>query len=106
MLEEMNLTLKKYEQDMRDESLIFLEPPSIDIRIINQKSILAILPDALDPLDGFIDNKTLVYKFIIPHSKIISFREQLDHMNITERTMFPGLDGLSDYLKRRYSYYV
>lgn len=104
MLKEMNLTLKKYDQDMKDECLIFLEPPSSDIRIVNQKSILAILPDALDPLDDFVDHKTVVYKFVIPNDKISSFREQLDFMNITERTMFPGLDGLSSYLKRRYSY--
>lgn len=104
MLEEMNLTLNKYDQDMKDESLIFLEPPSSDIRIVNQKSILAILPTALDPLDHFVDSKTVVYKFIIPYDKILSYREQLDSMNITERTMFPGLDGLSNYLKRRYHY--
>lgn len=68
------------------------------------KSILALLPNALDPLDNFVDSKTVVYKFVIPYDKIFSFREQLDSMNITERTMFPGLDGLSNYLKKRYHY--
>lgn len=104
MLEEMNLTLKKYNQDMKDKSLIFIEPPSSDIRIVNQNSIFAVLPNALDPLDNFVNSKTVVYKFVIPYDKIISFREQLDSMNITEGTMFPGLDGLSNYLKRRYYY--
>ncbi|MCI8346977.1 MAG: FRG domain-containing protein [Bacilli bacterium] len=107
MLEELNISINDYNQDMENKSFIFLEPPSIDNRIVNQFSHLAIIPDALDPLDDFLSGipfEKIVYKFIIPYDKIDLFRKQLDYMNITERTLFPGLDGLASYLKRRYGY--
>lgn len=107
MLEELNISIADYNQDMESKSFIFLEPPSIDDRIVNQFSHLAIIPDPLDPLDDFlagISFEKIVYKFIIPYDKIELFRRQLDYMNITERTLFPGLDGLAGYLKRRYGY--
>ncbi|GFI42732.1 MAG: FRG domain-containing protein [Dorea sp.] len=107
MFEDMGLTIEKYNKDMKDSCVVFLEPPSIDSRIVNQFSHLAILPDTLDPFDSFLENLTIeqvVYKFIIPKDKISLFRNQLDKMNITERVLFPGLDGLASYLKRRYSY--
>lgn len=107
MLQEMNISIDEYNQDMENKSFMFLEPPSIDNRIVNQFSHLAILPNALDPLDDFLNSISLekiVYKFIVPYDKIDLFRRQLDYMNITERVLFPGLDGLADYLKRRYGY--
>ncbi len=107
MLEELNINIEDYNQDMENKSVIFVEPPSIDFRIVNQFSHLAIIPDLLDPLDNFLDNLSLdkvAYKFIIPYNKIELFRKQLDYMNITERILFPGLDGIASYLKRRYRY--
>lgn len=108
MLEELNISIDDYNQDMEDKGFIFLEPPSINDRIVNQFSHLAVIPNSLDPLDRYLDEIPLeqsVYKFIIPYKKIDIFRKQLDYMNITERTLFPGLDGLARYLKRRYDYY-
>lgn len=107
MLEELNISIDDYNQDMEDKGFIFLEPPSIDDRIVNQFSHLAIIPNSLDPLDRYLDKiplRKVVYKFIIPYEKVDMFRKQLDYMNITERTLFPGLDGLARYLKRRYGY--
>lgn len=107
MLEDLGITIADYNSDMGDRSIVFLEPPSIDSRIANQFSHFAIIPDALDPLDDFLNNLLIeraVCKFIIPSDKISLFRQQLDSMNITERTLFPGLDGIASYLKRRYAY--
>lgn len=109
MFEELGITIEDYNHDMNDKSIVFLEPPSIDSRIVNQFSHFAVIPDALDPLDDFLRNLTIekvAYRFIIPCDKIKLFRRQLDHMNITERTLFPGLDGISNYLKRRYTFDV
>lgn len=105
MLEELGISIPEYNRDMGDFSLLFLEPPSIDARIVNQFSHFALIPDMLDPLDDFLMQLTMpqvAYKFIIPSKNKRVFRQQLDTMNITERTLFPGLDGIASYLSRRY----
>lgn len=105
MLNELKLTISEYNRDMGNSSILFIEPPSIDQRIINQFSHFALIPNALDPMDDFLQQLTIpgvTYKFLIPPSKKRVFRQQLDTMNITERTLFPGLDGIASYLARRY----
>lgn len=104
-LNEMRISISDYNRDMGNSSLLFIEPPSIDQRIINQFSHFALVPDCIDPLDDFLDKikiPNVAYKFLIlPQNKII-FKRQLDTLNITERTLFPGLDGIASYLSRRY----
>ena len=40
--------------------------------------------------------------YIIPKNMKWRLRDMLDQMNINERIAFPGLDGLSDWIKRHY----
>lgn len=105
MLDELGITIEKYNYDMKKSGFIFLEPIAVDARITNQWSIFAILPEKLDPLDNLLHNskfKELAYKFIIPSNEISTMRNQLDSMGINERVLFPDIDGLASYLKRRY----
>ncbi|MBU3914871.1 FRG domain-containing protein [bacterium] len=86
------------------EFLLFFEPPSIDDRIINQYALFSVMPTNERAIDDWLnDHPELYRRIIIPASKKWEFRDKLDQCNITERVLFPGLDGLSSYLKRYYS---
>jgi hypothetical protein len=87
---------------------VFFEPPAMDARITNQYAIFSALSDPRMALDEWL-NIPAVRKHV-PHRKIIlpatlkwEVRDKLDHSNITERLLFPGLDGLSLWLRRYYS---
>ena len=96
-LEEFDLLSKK-------DFLMFLEPPSIDDRIVNQFALFSIISNPRRRLDDWLQSHPDVYvKIVIPAALKWEVRDRLDQANITERVLFPGLDGLSSWLKRHYS---
>lgn len=87
-----------------DDFLLFFEPPSVNERIVNQFALFSVMPDPQRRIDDWLaDNPTLYRKLIIPSEMKWECRDKLDQCNITERVLFPGLDGLSSWLKRHYS---
>lgn len=87
-----------------DEFILFFEPPSLDERIINQSSLLSVMSQPGLVLNDWLEqNPDLWHKLIIPAELKWEVRDKLDQANITERVLFPGLDGLSKWLKRQYS---
>lgn len=92
-----------YDRDMGNKSMVLLEPPSIDQRIINQYSYFSVMPLGMDSPEEFLNTHTEnTVCYIIPKNMKWRLRDMLDQMNINERIAFPGLDGLSDWIKRHY----
>jgi hypothetical protein len=86
-----------------DPFLLFFEPPSLDARIVNQGAILSTMPGAHLRLATFLERHPNLYRRIIIPGRIKwEVRDKLDQDNVTERMLFPGLDGLSRWLKRYY----
>lgn len=82
---------------------IFLEPPSLDDRIVNQHALFSVIPNPEGRIDNLIQqNEDIGRKIIIPAKLKWEIRDKIDQANINERVLFPGLDGLSSWLKRQY----
>jgi hypothetical protein len=83
---------------------IFFEPPSIDDRIVNQYAFCSVMSDPRMVLDDWLATQQgISRKIVIPARLKWEIRDKLDQANINERVLFPGLDGLSHWLKRHYS---
>lgn len=96
-------TLDEYDSDMSDSAMVLIEPPSIDQRIINQYSVFSVIPINMASIEEFLEKYTInTVKYIINKELKWRIRDMLDQMNINERIMYPGLDGLSLWLKRHY----
>ena len=103
LLENLKIDLATYDKDMKKSSLLLLEPLSIDQRIINQYSFFLVVPNGISNVEKFLDEKTNnSAKYIINADLCWQIRDFLDHINISERIIYPGLDGIAQWLKRRY----
>src|SRR5579884_3537135 len=105
MLARVADTLARFDQLGRKHPFaLFLEPPSLDDRIVNQFALFSMMSSPTASLDKWLaDHPRLWQRLIIPASLKWEVRDKLDQANVTERVLFPGLDGLSRWLKRYYS---
>jgi hypothetical protein len=84
--------------------VLFLEPPSLDERIVNQFALFTLMSSPTARLDRWLAEKPhFSRRIVIPAELKWEVRDKLDQANITERVLFPGLDGLSRYLRRYYT---
>jgi len=102
-LTELTNSIKEYDEDMGDRSLVTIEPPSIDQRIVNQYSFFMLLPKGIKNLEQYLDENTdLTVKYVIDRKLRWDLRDILDQLNMSERNIYPGLDGISRWLARHY----
>lgn len=99
-----DIQIDRYDDDMEKAgALILLEPPSIDQRIVNQYSYFTVVPSYMDCMEEYIAEKLPnTVRYIIDKSIRWRIRDMLDQLNINERILLPGLDGLASWLKRYY----
>ena len=64
MLTDVVPSLKQYDEDMKDNAMVVIEPPSIDPRIVNQYSFFSIVPNGIEEHDQIchLKRSALAYK--------------------------------------------
>lgn len=103
MLREVVDSLEQYDEDMGDRSMVIVEPPSLDQRIISQFGNFLVVPAGMTSIEDFLNRYTEnTVKYVISANLGWRIRDMLDQLNISERTVYPGLDGLSAWLARHY----
>jgi hypothetical protein len=104
MLTRAARTLPELDGLAKEPFLLFVDPPSLDQRIVNQFAVFSMMSGVAARLDDWIAaHPDLVRKLVFPAALKWEVRDKLDQANVTERVLFPGLDGLSRWLKRYYS---
>jgi DNA-binding SARP family transcriptional activator len=104
MLARRARTLEEFDALSDEPFVLFFEPPSLDDRIVNQFALFAAMSSPEAHMEDWLAaHPELVRRIIIPAELRWEVRDKLDQANVTERVLFPGLDGLSAWLKRYYS---
>jgi hypothetical protein len=104
MLAQAAKTLAEFDHIARETFVAFFEPPSIEGRIANQYALFSVMSSPRASLSDWLRDKPDTYsRIIIPAALKWEIRDKLDMLNINERLLFPGLDGLSRWLKRYYT---
>ncbi len=97
-------SLRNLESLQADPFVLFLEPPSLDARIVHQYALFSLMNSAQSVLHEWLaHHPELFFRLIIPARLKWEVRDKLDQANITERVLLPGLSGLSRWLHRHYS---
>lgn len=103
MLNDVADTIERYDGLTEGKSMVIMEPPSIDPRIVNQYAFFSVIPQQVVDIEGFLGDVTSkTIKYIIDKDLKWRIRDFLDEANISERTVYPGLDGICKWLARHY----
>jgi hypothetical protein len=104
MLRRTARSLRELEALSDESFLLFFEPPSIDDRIVNQFALFSVSSRAREGFDVWVERHPELWRrVVIPAELKWEVRDRLDQANVTERVLFPGLEGLSRWLARYYS---
>jgi hypothetical protein len=103
MLEDAAATLGAFDRMFPKPGILFLEPPSIDVRIANQFALFSIAsaPD-LDFMTWLEEHPGVARCIVVRAAAKPEIRDKLDQTGFTERLIYPGADGLARWLARYY----
>jgi hypothetical protein len=82
-----------------------LEPPAVTERLSVQAGAFTFSSSTTQTLDEILKNAGLedaLTCFVIPADRVDHLRDQLDLCTVSERRLFPGLDGVAAELRRYY----
>ena len=97
-------SLRNFDALSREPFVVFVEPPAVDQRILNQLALFSLMSSPSASLDDWLEqHPDLCRRVIVPAALKWEIRDKLDQANINERVLFPGLDGLSRWLARYYT---
>jgi hypothetical protein len=97
-------SLRSFDALRREPFVVFLEPPAVDQRILNQLALFSLMSSPCARLDDWLQqHPDLCRRVIVPSALKWEIRDKLDQANVNERVLFPGLDGLSRWLARYYT---
>ena len=95
--------LRDFDALSRETFMVFLEPPALDERILNQLALFSLMSDPAGSFESWTrEHPQLCRRVVVPARLKWEIRDKLDQANINERVLFPGLDGLSRWLGRYY----
>lgn len=81
----------------------FFEPASAVNRIANQYALFSVCSDPAVTLDALPGTAAFFRRIVIPSAVKLEIRDKLDYINISERMIYPGLDGICKWITRRYA---
>lgn len=104
MIERYAHNLEEFEALSEKPFFIFYEPASQSNRMSNQYALFSMCSKKEYSIEDLIDaENTSLYKLIIPKDVKLEIRDKLDYINISERLIYPGLDGICSWITRRYA---
>lgn len=96
--------LKQLDNEIENETMIWFEPPSVSPRIINQFALFSLMPGVdSSQREWLVKHSDLHWGIPILASLKKEIRQRLQVMNITERTVYQGLEGTAKWLSSFYS---
>ena len=81
---------------------LFFEPASTVNRIANQYALFSVVSDPGVSLLELPESEHFT-RLIIKKEAKLEIRDKLDYINISERMIYPGLDGICKWITRRYA---
>jgi hypothetical protein len=87
-----------------EPSLLWFEPHSIDQRIVNQFALFSLMQGVSTRVDHWLSaHANVAWRVTIPGAMKALLRRRLYLLNVTDRTLFPGLEGISRWQRAHYS---